>query len=172
MREQARGVARFAADARRPGLCGRGRPEDPPFIRERRGTDGEPGEEVADFEEYTHLYRESWGEETIRWLLSTVPSAMIFDDHDIHDDWNTSISWLEEMRRKPGAPLDHRRAGRLLGLPPATLSPEAVQSKGLLERVRKEPDAGPMLHEWAADVDWGSEGRRWSHSRDLGASGS
>ena len=25
-----------------------------------------------------------------------------------------------------------------------------------------------MLHEWAADVDWGSEGRRWSHSRDLG----
>ena len=70
-------------------------PETRAFIRERRGTDGEPGEEVADFEEYTHLYRESWGDETLRWLFSTVPSAMIFDDHDIHDDWNTSISWLE-----------------------------------------------------------------------------
>ena len=36
------------------------------------------------------LYRESWGEPVIRWLLSTVPSAMIFDDHDVHDDWNIS----------------------------------------------------------------------------------
>jgi hypothetical protein len=25
-----------------------------------------------------------------------------------------------------------------------------------------------MLHEWAADVDRGSDGRRWSHSRELG----
>ena len=90
------------------------------FIRERRGTEGDPGEEVADFEEYTHLYRETWGDEPIRWLLSTVPSAMIFDDHDIHDDWNTSISWLEEMRAKPW--WDRRITGRprqLLGLPGA-----------------------------------------------------
>ena len=26
---------------------------------------------------------------------------MIFDDHDVHDDWNTSSAWLEEMRAKP-----------------------------------------------------------------------
>ena len=37
----------------------------------------------------------------IRWLFSTVGVAMIFDDHDVHDDWNTSIAWLEEMRAKP-----------------------------------------------------------------------
>ena len=49
-----------------------------------------PGETIADFEEYTRLYRESWSEPHIRWLLSTVPTAMIFDDHDIIDDWNTS----------------------------------------------------------------------------------
>ena len=36
-------------------------PETRKFIRDRRGTDGEPGEEVADFEEYTRLYRETWG---------------------------------------------------------------------------------------------------------------
>ena len=41
---------------------------------------------------------QSWGEPVIRWLLSTVPSAMIFDDHDVHDDWNTSMEWVEEMR--------------------------------------------------------------------------
>jgi PhoD-like phosphatase len=140
------------------------------FIRERRGTEGEPGEEVADFEEYTHLYRESWGEEAIRWLLSTVPSAMIFDDHDIHDDWNTSISWLAEMRDKPW--WNRRITGGLasywvyqhLG----NLSPDDIDKRGVLANVKSEPDAGRALHEWASDVDWGSDGRRWSLSRDLG----
>ena len=28
----------------------------------------------------------------MRWLLSTVPSGMLLDDHDLRDDWNTSIS--------------------------------------------------------------------------------
>ena len=71
------------------------------FIRARRDTREEPGEEVADFEEYTRLYRESWSDPDIRWLLSTVPSVMIFDDHDVNDDWNISWSWIEEMRRQP-----------------------------------------------------------------------
>jgi hypothetical protein len=31
-----------------------------------------------------------------------VPSAMICDDHDIHDDWNISASWLAAMRATPG----------------------------------------------------------------------
>jgi PhoD-like phosphatase len=145
-------------------------PETRAFIRERRGTEGEPGEEVADFEEYAHLYRESWGDETIRWLLSTVPSAMIFDDHDVHDDWNTSIAWLEEMRRKSwwerriSSALASYWVYQHLG----NLSPDKIAERGLLARVKSEPDAGPILHEWAREVDWGSEGRRWSYSRDLG----
>ena len=145
-------------------------PETRRFIRERRGTDGEPGDDVADYEEYTRLYRETWGEETIRWLLSVVPSAMLFDDHDVHDDWNTSISWLEERREKPWW---HRRiTGALasywvyqhLG----NLSPDEIDDRGILDHVKSAPDAGHALHEWAGDVDWGSEGRRWSFSRDLG----
>ena len=55
-------------------------------------------DDVADFEEYTWLYHESWSPEVERWVLSVVPSAMIFDDHDMIDDWNTSISWV---RRHP-----------------------------------------------------------------------
>src|SRR5690349_9936436 len=70
------------------------------FIRGRRDTSAPPGEEIADFEEYTHLYRESWTEPDIRWLLATVPTVMIFDDHDVHDDWNISWLWVEEMRRR------------------------------------------------------------------------
>jgi PhoD-like phosphatase len=145
-------------------------PETRAFIRDRRGTEGEPGEEVFDYQEYAQLYRESWGDETIRWLLSTVPSAMIFDDHDVHDDWNTSIGWLEEMRHKSW--WEQRIACALasywvyqhLG----NLSPDKIAERGLLEHVKSEPDAGPALHDWARQVDWGSEGRRWSYSRDLG----
>jgi hypothetical protein len=38
----------------------------------------------------------------------------------------------------------------------------------VLAHIRSQPDAGHALHEWARDVDWGSGGRRWSYSRDLG----
>ena len=146
-------------------------PETRAFIRRRRGTEDEPGDDVANFEEYTRLYRESWGDETIRWLLSCVPSAMIFDDHDIHDDWNTSISWLEEMRskswwdRRITAGLSSYWVYQSLG----NYSPGEVKDRGILERVLKEPDAGVMLHQWAREVDSGSDGRRWSHSRQFGS---
>jgi hypothetical protein len=67
------------------------------FIAARRDIDQPPGDELRDFEEYAHLYKLAWSDPTVRWLLSTVPSAMIFDDHDIRDDWNTSQSWKEKM---------------------------------------------------------------------------
>ena len=76
--------------------------EVPPDVREQlraaRDVELPPYETVANFEEYTWLYRASWSEPHIRWLLSTVPSAMIFDDHDVHDDWNTSKTWVDTMR--------------------------------------------------------------------------
>jgi PhoD-like phosphatase len=147
-------------------------PETRKFIRERRGIDGEPGDEVVDFQEYSRLYRETWGDEAIRWLFSVVPSAMLFDDHDVHDDWNTSISWLEEMRGKPW--WDRRITAALasywvyqhLG----NLSPDEIEERGVLAHVKSQPDTGHALHEWAREVDWGSGGRRWSFSRDLGDS--
>ena len=60
-----------------------------------------PPDEVVSFAEYERLYRHSWGDPEIRWLMSTVPTAMIFDDHDIRDDWNTSESWRVEVNAKP-----------------------------------------------------------------------
>ena len=68
------------------------------FIETRRDMSEPPGDVVLDFEEYTHLYHESWSDPAIRWLLSTVSTMMIFDDHDVHDDWNISEAWLEEAR--------------------------------------------------------------------------
>jgi phosphodiesterase/alkaline phosphatase D-like protein len=67
--------------------------------RNRRGQ--RPPDEVVSFAEYERLYRHSWGDPEIRWLMSTVPTAMIFDDHDIRDDWNTSKSWRADMNEKP-----------------------------------------------------------------------
>src|SRR5215210_501119 len=68
------------------------------WIEQRRDVDVPPGTQVADFQEYCRLYEDSWNEPSVRWLLSTVPSAMIFDDHDVHDDWNTSDEWVRTMR--------------------------------------------------------------------------
>src|SRR6202012_5294060 len=61
------------------------------FIAARRDPDAPPG--AADFEEYCALYQEAWSEPAARWLLSVLPTVMIFDDHDIQDDWNTSAAW-------------------------------------------------------------------------------
>ncbi|MET1034236.1 MAG: alkaline phosphatase D family protein [Arthrobacter sp.] len=67
------------------------------FIRSRRDIEEVPGPELKDYEEYAHLYRLAWSDAANRWLLSTLPSAMIFDDHDIRDDWNASQSWRLKM---------------------------------------------------------------------------
>ena len=48
-------------------------------IRRRRDINKGSGAQVADYEEYTWLYHESWTDPDVRWLLSTVPSSMIFD---------------------------------------------------------------------------------------------
>ena len=37
-----------------------------------------------------------------RWFLSVVPSVMIFDDHDMIDDWNISAAWVREIRESRG----------------------------------------------------------------------
>ena len=76
-------------------------PETKAFVDSRRPREGSPDGEINDFEEYTKLYQESWSVPPIRWLLSTVPSAMIFDDHDVRDDWNTSAAWRAEVATQP-----------------------------------------------------------------------
>jgi hypothetical protein len=58
-------------------------------------------DDVWDFHEYVELYQRSWSISEVRWLLSTVPTVMIFDDHEIHDDWNSSASWAAEMAARP-----------------------------------------------------------------------
>ena len=145
-------------------------PETRAFIRSRRDTSIPPGEEVLDYEEYTHLYRESWSEPHIRWLFSTVGTMMMFDDHDVHDDWNTSMAWLEEMRAQDWwqtrieAALASYWVYQWLG----NLSPGQLAENEVLQEVKTLPDAGQRLLRWAGRVDRGSDGSRWSFYRDIG----
>jgi hypothetical protein len=142
------------------------------FIRERRDVGEPPGEEVADFEEYTRLYRESWSDPDIRWLLSTVPSTMIFDDHDVNDDWNISAGWVGEMRDEPW--WDARITGAFMSYwlyqHLGNLSPPQLAEEELLPLVRADDDAGPRLREAARRWDREHAHSRWAYYRDFGDS--
>jgi hypothetical protein len=140
------------------------------FIRSRRDTSQPPGEEVTDFEEYARLYKDSWGDPAIRWLLSTVPSSMIFDDHEVSDDWNISESWLEETRAKPwwNDQIVGGNASYWIYQHLGNLSPEELAASKLFEKVRRAPDAWPLLREFAYHAHRTSVGTRWSFCRDFG----
>ncbi|WP_405502138.1 alkaline phosphatase D family protein [Streptomyces niveus] len=136
----------------------------------RRDLAEPPGAEVADFEEYTYLYDESWSDPQVRWLLSTVPSCMIFDDHDVIDDWNTSASWLAEMRTKPW--WQERILSGLMSYwvyqHLGNLSPAELAADKLYAAVRAESDGTERLREFAVEADADPACVRWSYRRDFG----
>ncbi|MEV1178044.1 alkaline phosphatase D family protein, partial [Nonomuraea sp. NPDC049784] len=143
-------------------------PEMRDYIKARRST--EPQREIADFEEYAELYRLAWTDPKIRWLLSTVPTAMIFDDHDVRDDWNTSQPWREQM-----AATDwwHRRVVSGLGAywiyqHLGNLSPAERAEDPLLRALMEGGDGGPALDAFAEKADAEPSSNRWSYARDLG----
>ena len=140
------------------------------FIRSRRDTGKPPGEEAASFEEYAHLYRDSWGDPAIRWLLSTVPSAMIFDDHEVADDWNISEAWVEETRNHPwwNDQISGSHVSYWIYQHLGNLSPKELAENDLFERVKTAEDAGTILREYAYRAHRESAGTRWSFYRDFG----
>jgi hypothetical protein len=140
------------------------------FVRSRRDVQRPPGLEVADFEEYTRLYWEAWGDPVLRWLLSTVPSAMIFDDHDISDDWNTSAAWVEHMRRQPWweERITSGLASYWLYQHLGNLAPDDLEDDPVWPKVRTAGDATRVLRELAFRADREIEGSRWSYRRDFG----
>ncbi|HEY2203922.1 MAG TPA: alkaline phosphatase D family protein [Pseudonocardia sp.] len=133
-----------------------------------------PPDEVVSFDEYVKLYEASWSDPEIRWLMSTVPTAMIFDDHDVRDDWNTSAAWRAEMAETSWWPERIRAAlasywvfQHLGNLPPADLAEDtdyrAVLAAG--------GDRWPLLAELADRADRetdGAKGVRFSYRWELG----
>jgi hypothetical protein len=140
------------------------------FIRERRDPSRPPGYQVADFPEYCFLYREAWSEPSVRWLLSVIPTAMIFDDHEVHDDWNISSAWCREYQAKPwwqarigGAYMSYWLYQHL-----GNLSPEELGKNELWRRVREPGDAAAVLSDSALRAGQTTEGIPWSFRRSFG----
>jgi hypothetical protein len=126
---------------------------------------------VANFDEYCWLYHEAWSPKWERWLLSVVPTVMIFDDHDVIDDWNISKSWVQDMHHEPwwaehalGSVMSYWIYQHLGNLSPAELAAE-----GLLECLVGADDATDIIEEWAVAVGLGrDEPYRFSFCRDVG----
>ena len=126
---------------------------------------------VADFEDYTTLYRDSWLDDPrVRWLLSTVPVAMMFDDHEVIDDWGISASWVEDVRTREG--WDERYSGALMAYwvyqHLGNLSPQQLDEDELYRAVRDEADAADLPRQVLVEADREREGSRWAFRRDLG----
>lgn len=143
-------------------------------MRERRGGPPEDGcPEVSSFEEYTWLYQEAWRDPDIAWLLASVPSVMVFDDHDIIDDWNISETWHEEIEQLPWW------RGRIVGGLLAYWVYQHIGNVALTERADgdllaavKDGDSGAVraMVEWADKGTPDDVGHRWSYALDVGGS--
>jgi hypothetical protein len=148
------------------------------FIASRRSLDEPPYTELKDFPEYAHLYRLAWSDPLNRWLLSTLPSVMIFDDHDIRDDWNTSVDWLHDINATPW--WHERIVGGLASYwvyqHAGNLAPEELAADEVWQHLQSllaanlgvEPDLSDYLDAFAARADAHPDSYRWSYARDLG----
>lgn len=145
------------------------------FIASRRDITKGPKEELADFAEYSHLYHLAWSDPANRWLLANLPSAMIFDDHDVRDDWNTSYEWHQEINALPwwherliGALTSYWVYQQIGNLAPEELAEDpywALVTKG---ETPGKVDLTEALRSLAERVDREPESYRWSYTRDLG----
>ncbi len=138
--------------------------------RRRRAGDGKPAGQVVDFVEYARLYHESWLDPDVRWLLSTVPSVMIFDDHEVIDDWNISAPWRAGMVRQPWwreritAGLASYWVYQHLG----NLHPDELGADPVYPAVVSARDATGVLREFGAGADEDRYRYRWSYALDVG----
>jgi hypothetical protein len=95
---------------------------------------------------------------------------MLWDDHDLSDDWNISYPWLREVRQRSWW---RRRAVdcivsywvyQHLG----NLSPAELDASEVYGAVRGNQQASGVLREWADRIDADAAGTRWSFCRDFG----
>ena len=150
-------------------------PQNRRRIAGRRGRHPEwPDDEIVGYDEYVGLYQDSWSDPEVRWLMSTVATAMIFDDHDVRDDWNTSVTWRAQIAEKPwwrerirSALVSYWVYQHIGNLPPEELAADPDYRKV----IDHDGDAWPLLVELAdradAEVD-GVKGVRFSFRWDLG----
>ena len=129
-----------------------------------------PVEVLEDFEEYTVGYRDIWTYPVVRWMLSTLPTSMIFDDHEINDKWKTSQAWLDEMRQTDWY------EGRVIGGLMAywiyqhlgNLSPSELADDETYGKLRDGGDGSEAVRDLAKRAESQDGHSRFSFCSDLG----
>src|SRR5262249_8100420 len=99
-------------------------------------------------------------------------STMIFDDHDVHDDWNISEAWLRDMRALPW--WEDRIAGAFMAYwiyqHLGNLAPPQLAEEPLYAEVQTLDDAGERLRTFALRSDRETTSARFAFHRDFGRS--
>jgi hypothetical protein len=116
----------------------------------------------------------AWSDDANRWLLSTVPSAMIFDDHDVRDDWNASLDWKRQMEDTSWwhgrivAGLGSYWVYQHLGnLSPAERADDELWQRVVAHDGDGEPDLTDAVDAFAERVDADPTTYRFSFTRDF-----
>src|ERR687890_820293 len=152
------------------GSCRVAVPHEPPYTKKH----GVLARGVAGGFERDALYalalrmrgepKESWPDALL--LLGD----QIYADHDVNDDWNTSETWVRQMREKPW--WEERIIGAFMSYwiyqHLGNLSPEELEQDGLFEQVQRTGDATRVLREFAYRSDREVGASRWSFHRDFG----
>jgi hypothetical protein len=96
---------------------------------------------------------------------------MIFDDHDVHDDWNTSADWVREMRSHPW--WQDRIDGAFMSYAVyqhwGNLAPAQLEDDDVYRAVQEAEDGADALRAFARRADGEVDGVRWSFCRDVGS---
>jgi hypothetical protein len=102
--------------------------------------------------------------------LSVIPTAMIFDDHDVHDDWNISAAWRRDIASRPwwGQRIESAYQSYWVYQHLGNLSPAELASDETWGRVRQEDNAAGVLADLARRADRREPDVRWSVRRAFG----
>ena len=98
---------------------------------------------------------------------------MVFDDHDMIDDWNISEAWVHDIQREEWWER-HILEGLMtywLYQHLGNLSPNDIRDEGILEALTAADDGQRVLHDWASSTEEFTEGKdryRFSFVRDIG----
>ncbi|MGW1343175.1 DUF7800 domain-containing protein [Kribbella sp. NPDC002412] len=145
-------------------------------LREAHGgrQESEVADEIGNYEEYTWLYDDAWRTPAVRWLFSTVPLCMLLDDHDLRDDWNTSLTWRRWVTAQPwwhdrvvGAYASYWVYQHLGNLSPEQLDQDATYRA--MRSIEDDDERTAYLDSFACAADEDPASTRWSFVRDFGA---
>ncbi|MGC4093003.1 MAG: hypothetical protein QM756_34975 [Polyangiaceae bacterium] len=124
------------------------------------------GVHTSDFAEYACIYERAWtSSRNVRVLMAHLPSFMIFDDHEVTDDWNFDFAWVrmlhnarDDYRMWPKTLTDSLAAYWVYqgycNKPPSQWKADDPRVKALTDAQSTGTDALPALRKCIYDACW------------------